>query len=103
MENYRTSAHRTYDIKYHIAWIAKYRKLQIEYKALNKQFRDRHLWARGYFVASSGDITDEAISEYINNQDIAENMNSDNFGMSELLAVLAASTNPPASSRWWFS
>ena len=29
----------------------------------------RHLWARGYFVASSGNITDEVILEYIKNQD----------------------------------
>ena len=26
MENYRKSAHATYDIKYHIVWITKYRK-----------------------------------------------------------------------------
>ncbi len=26
MENYRKSAHCTYDIKYHIVWITKYRK-----------------------------------------------------------------------------
>ena len=26
MENYRTSSHCTYDIKYHIVWITKYRK-----------------------------------------------------------------------------
>ncbi|MEN6313845.1 MAG: IS200/IS605 family transposase [Clostridiaceae bacterium] len=26
MENYRKTAHSTYDIKYHIVWITKYRK-----------------------------------------------------------------------------
>ena len=26
MENYRKSAHCTYDIKYHLVWITKYRK-----------------------------------------------------------------------------
>jgi Transposase and inactivated derivatives len=26
MENYRKSAHATYDIKYHLVWITKYRK-----------------------------------------------------------------------------
>ncbi len=26
MDNYRKSAHCTYDIKYHIVWITKYRK-----------------------------------------------------------------------------
>jgi putative transposase len=32
---------------------------------LNKECWGRHLWARGPFVASSGVVTDEAISEYI--------------------------------------
>jgi len=35
-------------------------------------------------VASSGNVTDEVIAEYIKNQDIAENMKSDNFNISEL-------------------
>ena len=127
MENYRRSAPATYDIKYHIVWITKYRKpvivgkiaertrdlirqicqtneveilaghvgkdhihllvsvpphlsaskliqylkgtssrkLLMEYKELNKQFWGQHLWARGYFVASSGNVTDEIIAEYI--------------------------------------
>lgn len=60
------------------------RKLQMEYKELNKQFWGKHLWAKGYFVASSGNVTDEVIAEYIRNQDIAENMKNDNFGISEL-------------------
>ena len=115
-ENYRKSSHCTYDIKYHLVWITKYRKpvitgqiairtrelvrmicqsneveilaghvgsdhihllvsvpphlsasklaqyikgatsrkLQMEYKELNKQFWGQHLWAGGYFVASNG-------------------------------------------------
>ena len=146
MENYRKSAHSTYDIKYHIVWITKYRKpvitgkiavrtrelirsicqtneveilaghvgkdhihllvsvpphlsasklvqylkgtssrkLQMEYKELNKQFWGQHLWARGYFVASSGNVTDEVIQEYILNQDMVEKMKSDNFDIGTL-------------------
>ncbi len=146
MENYRKSAHCTYDIKYHIVWITKYRKpaitgkiaqrtrelirgicqsneveilaghvgkdhihmlvsvpphlsasklvqylkgttsrkLQMEYKEINKQFWGKHLWARGYFIASSGNVTDEVIAEYIRLQDIAEKQKSDNFTVSEL-------------------
>ena len=38
------------------------RKLQMEYKEWNKQFWGHHLWARGYFVASSGNVTDEVIN-----------------------------------------
>ena len=133
MEHYRKSSHCTYDIKYHIVWITKYRKpvlrgaiaertrelvrmvcstneveilaghvgtdhihllvsvpphhikgntshkLQMEYKELNKQFWGRHMWARGYFVASSGNVTDDVIREYIKNQDLQEKSNSDNF------------------------
>lgn len=125
MEHYRKSSHCTYDIKYHLVWITKYRKpvitgneaeilaghvgsdhihllvsvpphlsasklvqylkgntprkLQMEYKGSNKQFWGRHIWARGYFVASSGNVTDDVIKEYIKNQDLQEKSNSDNF------------------------
>ena len=37
------------------------RKLLFEDKNLNKQYWGQHLWARGYFVASSGNVTDEMI------------------------------------------
>lgn len=146
MENYRKTAHATYDIKYHLVWITKYRKpvitgeiaqrtrelirgvcqtndveilaghvgkdhihmlvsipphlsasklmqyikgytsrkMQMEYKSLNKELWGKHLWARGYFAASSGNVTDEIIAEYIRTQDIEENMKNDNFGVSEL-------------------
>src|SRR5690606_17294837 len=43
------------------------RKLLMEDKNLQKQYWGQHLWARGYFVASSGNITDEMIKEYIEN------------------------------------
>jgi putative transposase len=127
MENYRRSSHETYDLKYHIVWITKYRKLVLsgkagertrelirqvcktndveilaghagkdhihllvsipphlsvsklvqyvkgyssrkllmEYKELQKQYWGRHLWARGYFAATTGNITDEIIVQYI--------------------------------------
>jgi putative transposase len=127
MENYRTSAHTRFDIKYHFVWTTKYRKrvlrgqvairlrelvrevcrgndieilqghvsqdhvhilvsappnisaskimqyikgkssrkLMMEFRHLNKQFWGRHIWARGYFVATSGNVTDEVIQEYI--------------------------------------
>ena len=146
MENYRKSSHCTYDIKYHIVWITKYRKpvivgkiahrtrelirmvcttneveiiaghvgkdhihllvsvpphlsasklvqyikgntsrkLQMEYKELNKQFWGQHLWARGYFVASSGNVTDEVIAQYIRDQDLEEKARTDNFTITQL-------------------
>ena len=129
---YRKGSHTIYDIKYHIVWITKYRKLVLqglvaercrelvrqvckaneveiikghvskdhvhlfvsvpptlcvsklvqlikgmssrkllmEDKNLQKQYWGQHLWARGYFVASSGNITDEIIKDYIENQDV---------------------------------
>ena len=142
MENYRTSSHSRYDIKYHFVWITKYRKqvltgevgsrvrdlvreicrthdieilqgsisrdhvhvllscppnispskimqyikgktshkLLSEFKHIQKQFWGRHLWARGYFVASSGNVTDEVIMEYIRLQDGKEPSDGgDNF------------------------
>ena len=146
MENYKKSSHCTYDIKYHLVWITKYRKpvltgkialrtrelirkvcqtneveiltgyvgkdhihllvsvpphllasrlvqyikgnssrkLQMEYKELNKEFGGQHLWARGYFVASSGNVTDEIIQEYIQSQDLEERKKSDNFEVGQL-------------------
>ena len=130
MENYRSSSHSVYDLKYHIVWITKYRKpvlradiaervrdlirelckaneveiikghvsrdhvhlfvsapphlsvsklvqylkgktsrkIMMEFKSLNRQFWGRHIWARGYFVASSGNVTDEVIIKYIEEQ-----------------------------------
>ncbi|MBL0026821.1 MAG: IS200/IS605 family transposase [Saprospiraceae bacterium] len=145
MQNYRKTSHTTYDCKYHIVWITKYRKkvmsgviaerirellrqickekdveiikghvskdhihlfvsvpphlavsksvqslkgkssykLLGENKELSKQFWGRHLWARGYFVATSGNVTDEVIMEYIKNQEIKEG--DDDFTISDPL------------------
>ncbi len=132
MQNYRTTSHSVYDIKYHIVWITKYRKpvltgelarrvrelirqncksldveiikghvskdhihlfvsvpphlsvsslvkqlkgksswkIMSEFKSISRQFWGRHFWGRGYFVASSGNVSDEVILEYIAGQDI---------------------------------
>ena len=60
------------------------RKLMMEFKHIQKQYWGRHLWARGYFVASSGNVTDEAIIEYIRNQDGTEpNDGADNFKVTD--------------------
>jgi putative transposase len=137
MQNYRKTSHSTYDLKYHLVWITKYRKkaltgevsvklrelireickandieiikghvskdhvhlflsipphlsisnvvqslkgktsrkLLFNFKHLQQQFWGRHFWARGYFVASSGNVTDEVVMKYIEEQDISENNN----------------------------
>ena len=46
----------------------------MEDKNLQKQYWGQHLWARGYFVASSGNITDEMIKEYISRIRILKRM-----------------------------
>ena len=48
------------------------RLLQQEFPALRKRYWGQHLWARGYFVATSGNVTDEAIMEYIRQQEGTE-------------------------------
>ena len=48
------------------------RKLLQQFSHLNKACWGRHLWARGFFVASSGNVTDEAIMEYIRTQDVTK-------------------------------
>ena len=40
-------------------------RLLMDHRRLRKEFWGRHLWARGYFVASSGNVTDETIADYI--------------------------------------
>ena len=40
-------------------------RLLTDNRRLRKEFGGRHLWARGYFVASTGNVTDETIAEYI--------------------------------------
>ncbi len=137
MQNYRKSSHSTFDLKYHIVWITKYRKKvlsgevavklreivreickvnEIEilkghvsadhvhlfvsapphlsvskvvqylkgkssrkllsvFRHLQQQFWGRHLWARGYFVASSGNVTDEVVMKYIEEQELNQTDN----------------------------
>ena len=44
------------------------RKLQLEFEELRKRYWGQHIWARGYFVATAGNVTDEMIQEYIQQQ-----------------------------------
>jgi putative transposase len=53
-------------------------KLLSENKILRQKFWGNHLWARGYFAVSSGNITDEMIIEYIKEQE-GENIEINNF------------------------
>ena len=45
------------------------RILLTEFVHLKKEFWGRHIWARGYMAVSSGNVTDEMIKEYIEQQE----------------------------------
>lgn len=61
----------THNISKVVQWLKgiSSRLLLAEYPHLQKQFWGRHLWARGYLAVSSGNITDEMINEYIQEQE----------------------------------
>jgi putative transposase len=52
-------------------------KLFEEFPHLRKRFWGRHFWARGYFCASSGNVTDEMIKTYLDHH--FEPKKDDNF------------------------
>ncbi len=41
------------------------RKIQFEFPELRKRYWGKHLWAVGYFVRTTGNVTDEMIKKYI--------------------------------------
>ena len=45
------------------------RMLQIEFPHLQKRYWGKHLWARGYFCATIGKVTEKMIQAYIEQQD----------------------------------
>ena len=55
------------------------RKLLSENRVLMRKFWGRHLWARGYFAATSGNVTDDVIAQYIESQEVDERARYDDF------------------------
>ena len=53
------------------------RRLQEEYPALSKRYRGRHFWAIGYGAWSTGNITEEAVREYLEHHRRPSNRESD--------------------------
>ena len=45
-------------------------KLLREFRHIHRQFWGRHVWARGYFAATSGNVTDDMLAQYIEDQDV---------------------------------
>ena len=65
------SYHPAQDISKMMQWLKgiSSRILLSEFAHLRKQFWGRHLWARGYLAVSSGNITDEMVQQYIQEQE----------------------------------
>ena len=60
------------------------RRMQEEFGELKRQYWGKHLWARGYFAVSTGNVTDEVIQQYIqDHKDKPPTDDSDNFGIDE--------------------
>ena len=57
------------------------RKLLMEFTHLKKRYWGQHLWARGYFVLTVGNVNQEDVQKYIENQE--EHHKKDDFRISE--------------------
>ena len=55
------------------------RKLLSENRVLMEQFWDRNMWARGYFIATYGNVTDDVIAKYIELHDTEGRARDDDF------------------------
>jgi putative transposase len=53
-----------------------------DFRALGRVFWGRHVFARGYFVATTGNVTDDVVKKYVEEQDVAAS-DDDTFKVSE--------------------
>lgn len=60
------------------------RVLLQEFPHLRKRFWGRHFWARGYLAVSSGNITDEMVKEYIEDQEGEQIVDDSRFPIDSL-------------------
>ena len=60
------------------------RVLLQEFPHLRKRFWGRHFWARGYLAVSSGNITDEMVKEYIEEQEGEQIIDDSRFPIDNL-------------------
>ena len=60
------------------------RKMLDAFGELQRQFLGQHLWARGYFVASSGNVTDEIIAQYIEMQNEKQKNDNEDYQVGEI-------------------
>ena len=55
------------------------RRLQEEFPSLRKQYWGRHFWAIGYGVWSTGNITEEAVKQYLEHHRYPSNREAEDF------------------------
>jgi len=59
------------------------RKLLDEYKGMKKAFWGQYLWTRGYFAATTGNVTDEVIMKYIEDLSKMERDKDEDFKVND--------------------
>ena len=57
------------------------RKLQMEFQALKKRYWGQHLWGRGYYAVTVGNLNEREVQKYIEDQE--QHHKEDNFQISE--------------------
>jgi putative transposase len=57
------------------------RKLMQEFRDLSKRYWGQHIWSRGYFAVTVGNLNQQQVQEYIENQETHHK--NDNFSVSE--------------------
>ena len=56
------------------------RRLMDEFGELKRQYWGRHMWARGYFAVTTGNVTDEMVKQYIeSHRETPPDNGEDNF------------------------
>jgi putative transposase len=59
------------------------RRMLEEFGELSRQFWGQHLWARGYFAVSTGNVTDDLIKQYIESHGDLPPEDDGNFNIGE--------------------
>ncbi len=57
------------------------RKLLMEFEHLRKKYWGQHMWARGYFAVTVGNVNQEEVQRYLENQEMHHKQ--DDFKISE--------------------
>jgi putative transposase len=59
------------------------RRLQEAFGELRREYWGQHIWARGYFAVTTGNVTDEIIQQYIESHQDFPNNTDGNFQIDE--------------------